>query len=254
MLLTQKAISEGALCLCITCNYLFDRIQTEEEDRKKDLHLLLELLTPVAKTYSSEEGSRSVALAIQTLGGYGYTVDFPVQQYYRDIKIMSIYEGTTGIQSIDLLGRKVLQNNGKAIHLLQNEIQQTIAAAKKYKVIEVYAELLEGYSSVFTKVLESLLKRQPDQNMEKYLADATVFMELAGIYIIGWQWLHMALCAVELLNTKNRNNYYSDAFLQGKIHTMKFFFTYEMTRMKGYQQVFESTEMLTMLKDYDWFK
>ena len=87
------------------------------------------MLTPIVKTYPSEMGRVSVSTGLQILGGYGFCLDFPLQQYYRDIRIMALYEGTTGIQSLDLLGRKATAQNGKALMLLMGEIQQTIQDA-----------------------------------------------------------------------------------------------------------------------------
>jgi len=133
MLLTQKAIAEASLSLAMECNKLYDLVHSTEGEEKETNLLLLEILTPIVKTYASEQGSRSTALAIQTLGGYGFTTDFPVQQLYRDIKIMSLYEGTTGIQSLDLLGRKVTMQNGKAVKLLAVTMMKTIEEAKKFQ-------------------------------------------------------------------------------------------------------------------------
>ncbi|MGB4960620.1 MAG: acyl-CoA dehydrogenase family protein, partial [Saprospiraceae bacterium] len=126
MLLLQKAIVEGALSLLIECSKHSDIAHSDEGEKKENHHLLLELLTPVAKTYPSELGRIAINNGLQVLGGYGYCMDFPLQQYLRDIRIMAIYEGTTGIQSLDLLSRKIPMHNGKALQLLTEMMNVTI--------------------------------------------------------------------------------------------------------------------------------
>lgn len=118
MLLLQKAIVEGALSLLLECSKYSDIAHCDADETKSNHHLLLEFLTPIAKTYPSEMGRIAINNGLQVLGGYGYCMDFPLQQYLRDIRIMAIYEGTTGIQSLDLLGRKIPMENGKALQLL----------------------------------------------------------------------------------------------------------------------------------------
>ena len=119
MLLLQKVVAEGSLSLALlTSRYLdFSRTHTDQNERDR-YHLLLELLTPLVKTYPSEMGAVAVSNGLQILGGYGFTIDFILQQYHRDIRIFTLYEGTTGIQSLDLLGRKIPMQRGKAVEFL----------------------------------------------------------------------------------------------------------------------------------------
>ena len=136
MLLFQKAITEGSIALLSQCSYYSDLAEVGDDEEKHNAHLLLELLTPIAKSYPSEMGIQSVSAAIQTLGGAGYCDDFPVEQIYRDIRVNAIYEGTTSIHGMDLLGRKVTMENGKAVQLFSNEIIDTvggIAAARSWR-------------------------------------------------------------------------------------------------------------------------
>lgn len=248
MLLTQKAITEGSLSLAMECNKLYDLTHATEGDEQHNHWLLLEILTPIVKTYSSEQGSRSAALAVQTLGGYGFTMDFPVQQHYRDLKIMSIYEGTTGIQSLDLLGRKVTMEKGKALAILLKEIQGTIAAAREMSGLEGNALKLEKEVARVQSVLGTLSRFGTD--IDRYLADASVFMEQLSYVVIGWQWLKMAVSAQEKL-AKSDFSAAPKAFYEGKVHTMKFFFRYELPHAEACAATIVDPDYLTGLTNYE---
>jgi len=252
LLFSQKAIVEGSLSLIIeTAHYLDKEMTSNTPEEKADFNLLLELLTPIAKTYPAEQGIKSTSDAVQILGGYGFCSDFMPQQYYRDIRIISIYEGTTGIQSLDLLGRKITQENGKALQLLATEIQHTIANANNHNELKPYADVLLENLGLVQKVMSNLMPHALKGNYERFLADATVFMDFFGTIIIGWQWLKMAINAVNKLTDSNRDQ--PIEFYQSKIHTMKFFFTYEMVKTKGLAQTLMNTEELTIKASKDLF-
>jgi butyryl-CoA dehydrogenase len=123
MLLFQRAVAEGSLSLILQCCTYSDLARTDAAEQKQRYELLLDLLTPAAKTYPSENGIIAVSQGLQILGGYGYCQEFPLEQYYRDIRIHAIHEGTTGIQGLDLLGRKVVMKNGQAMRLYFEEVQ-----------------------------------------------------------------------------------------------------------------------------------
>jgi butyryl-CoA dehydrogenase len=253
MLFTQKAISEGSLSLAMECNKLYDQVHGSTGEAKENYLLLLELLTPIVKTYASEQGSKSAALAIQTLGGYGFTTDFPVQQLYRDLKIMSLYEGTTGIQSLDLLGRKVTMQNGKAVSLLMSSINSDIIKSMEFENLIPYANTLNDELKRMGKVLEHLSGFALKGDIERYLSDATVFMEMAGHIIIAWQWLKMAAIAAKKISESDfKSN--SLAFYQGKIHTMEFFFKYELPHSEACAKTLEDLHTLTNVKTHEMFQ
>ncbi len=252
MLLTQKAIVEGALSLAMECNRLYDLTHASENEERDTCFLLLEILTPILKTYSSEQGTRSAALAIQILGGYGFTTDFPVQQHYRDLKIMSLYEGTTGIQSVDLLGRKVIMNNGKALRLLGQTIQDTCEKASVNPILLPYALTLTTEWKRLENVLWHLSKYLLNGDTARYLANASVFMEMAGYIVIGWQWLKQADAAADLLAKKDFSTF-SEAFLEGKIHTMEFFFHYELPHAEACEKTLLETKPLTAVENTEIF-
>lgn len=252
MLLTQKVITEGSLSLAMECNKLYDLVHATDETEKPNHLLLLEILTPIVKTYASEQGSRSAALAIQTLGGYGFTTDFPVQQLYRDLKIMSLYEGTTGIQSLDLLGRKVVMNHGKALSLLIEKMQETISEATKHPTLETYGQRLHESIQTIHQVLKHLSAYLQASDLDRFLSDATVFMEMTSQVVIGWQWLKMAVKALECLNGSELNKTQS-GFYHGKIHAMEFYFKYEMPHVEACAKTLMNNHTLTNIKDFDYF-
>ena len=252
MLLTQKAIIEGALSLGMECNRLHDLTHITTGDEKQKHWLLLEILTPIMKTYSSEQASRSAALAIQTLGGYGFTTDFPVQQHYRDIKIMSLYEGTTGIQSLDLLGRKVTMEKGRALELLGDEILKTITKASAHEQLQPYSAMLGEELKRMASVLQYLMQFAKKGELDRYLADASIFMEMAGHIVIGWQWLKQAETAAQKLVEKNFSAN-SEIFYQSKIHTMEFFFNYELPHAAACEKTLLQPGSLTNIKNHDMF-
>lgn len=237
MLLQQKAIVEGSLSLILQCSYYLDKQITTTDEEKNKYHLLSEILNPIAKTYPSEAGKDAVDTGLQVLGGYGYMMDFILQQYLRDIRIISIYEGTTGIQSLDLLGRKITMENGAALKLLAQEIEATIKLAIQKEELKAYAATLGENSKLIETCLAHLMPFAMKGNHERYLADATVFMDLFSTIVIGWQWLKIGIAAVD----------HSDsAFKASKLHTLGYFYKYEMSRCKGLQKTLRHDSDVTI--------
>lgn len=227
MLLHQKAIVEGSLSLILQCSYYLDKQMTSEGEEKNNYHSLAEILNPIAKTYPSEAGKDAVDTGLQVLGGYGYMMDFILQQYHRDIRIISIYEGTTGIQSLDLLGRKVTMNDGAALKLLAKEMETTIMGAMQKEELKSYATTLGESAKLIEACLGHLMPFAMKGNHERYLADASIFMDLFSTVVIGWQWLKMGLSALDQTDSD---------FKEGKLHTLDYFYKYEMSRCKGLQK------------------
>lgn len=252
MLLTQKAIAEGSISLGLECNLLYDFYHASLGEEKQSYQLLLEILTPIAKSYPSEQGSRSAALAIQTLGGYGFTTDFPVQQHYRDLKIMSLYEGTTGIQAIDLLGRKISLEKGKALELLFEEFTKEITKAQLTKELSAEAELLDLEISRIRWVLNMMKPFAIEGDSDRYLSDATVFLEMMGYIVIGWQWLKMAATSREILRC-GKLSAEQQAFHEGKIHVCRFYFKYELPHAAACAAILTNESRLTSIQNFDLF-
>jgi alkylation response protein AidB-like acyl-CoA dehydrogenase len=241
MLFTQKAISEGALALVLQASVYHDLEATTEGDERIKWNTLLELLTPMAKTYPSEQGKRAVDLGLQVLGGAGFCNEYVLQQYYRDVRIMSIYEGTTGIQSIDLMGRKI---QGQAIPLLEAEIEPTLVAATSEQLAP-FAELLANQLKLNQQVLQKLAPLLAKGEAERYLADATVYMEFLGNIVVAWLWLKMAVAAEQ--------HQPPSEFYQAKIHAMRFFFKYELARNSSLANILTNPDTLTIPEKAELF-
>jgi len=244
MLLLQKVVAEGSLSLILLSSKYHDLSQTHSDPKERERYKnLLEMVTPIAKTYPSELGLISVSNGLQVLGGYGFCSDFILQQYYRDIRIFSIYEGTTGIQSLDLLGRKITMNNGKGLQLLSTEIIKSTKAASEFEDLLPYAKKLESTLSLAQEVVHFLTDFAKKGDFERFLSDATVFMEFFGNIVVGWLWLDIAIKAqnaMVLTDTK-----YSSVFYESKIGAMKFYFKYEIPKTKALAEVLMDKEVLT---------
>jgi butyryl-CoA dehydrogenase len=243
MLLYQKAIVEGSLSLVLQCALYVDKQLVTEGEESNHYHLLAEILTPIAKTYPSEAGKEAVDTGLQVLGGYGYMMDFILQQYLRDIRIISIYEGTTGIQSLDLLGRKVTMMEGAALKLLAGEIEATIKAAIGKEELKAHAMTLGEGAQLIQTCLAHLMPHAMKGNHECYLADATIFMDLFSTVVIGWQWLKMGLAALDQ----------DETFRQSKLHTLDYFYKYEMSRCKGLQKTICDNSEVTIRMGVEMF-
>jgi len=252
MLLTQKAIVEGSMSLIVeTANYLDKELTSTSEEEKEKYNLLLELLTPITKTYPAEKGIEATRNSVQILGGYGFCIDFMPQQYYRDIRIISIYEGTTGIQSLDLLGRKITMKNGKALQLLAAEIQETITNSSVHEELLPYANTLLENLELAKKVIGHLMPHALKGNYERFLADASIFMDFFSTIVVGWQWLKTANNAKKLLVTQTGNQ--PNSFYESKIHTLKFYYNYEMIKTKGLAKIIMNDEQLTITATKELF-
>lgn len=246
MLLFQKAVTEGSLSLLLEAARLYDISEVADGEEKEHAFLLLDLLMPVAKSYPSDMGVQSVSQSLQTFGGYGYTEDFPVEQLYRDIRITPIYEGTSGIQAQDLLGRKMTMKGGKAPQLLFAELTKSIAEARSFDELTPYADQLAAELVRIQDVMRSLLPHMQKGDIERYLSDATLFLELFGIVVVAWQWLKQAVVAKQTLVTLNPQG--DDLiFYEGKIHTMKFYFHYEVPKTLGLAVRLKDPEVLTIV-------
>lgn len=249
MLLFQKSITEGSLALLIYCGLLGDKLSQESEPQKKaEMEALLDLLIPIAKSYPSEMGVLSTSMAIQVLGGAGYTTDFPAEQYYREARIHPIHEGTTGIHGLDLLGRKMLLQEGLGWKMLQKELQSTLKEAKPLPELGEIALTFERYTQEFASGTAHLIFKR-NQGPDYFLADATLFLEGAGLLCMGWMWLKQAITAQNALALGSQEQ----DFLLGKIETARYTMEYELVKLKGLLGRFASTQYPTLDMKTDWF-
>lgn len=250
MLLFQKSIVEGALSLLLQCGLWSDLAHVAEGETKERAELLLDLLTPIAKSYPSEMCCQTTSAAVQILGGAGYTTDFPVEQFYREARIHPIHEGTTGIHGLDLLGRKIVMKNGKAVQYLMQEMYQTIVAARSVSGLENKANELEESVTTLSKTTAHLLSIAP-QNTELFLADATLYLEMFGITTIAWQWLKQATVAAQAL--PNATAEAEQNFYQGKLMAARYFFEYELVKVQSLATRLLSHDHVTVEMQTAWF-
>ena len=192
MLLAQKAYAEGALALCLYCARLVDDKHTGAPEAAAEAALLLEVLTPIAKSWPSEWCLEGNSLAIQVHGGYGYTRDFPVEQYWRDQRLNMIHEGTHGIQALDLLGRKVVMQGGAGLKLLAARVSATLERAGQD---EALAPFVPGLAGALQRLGASTKAAWATGVPEEALANATPYLQAFGHVVLAWVWLELGLAA-----------------------------------------------------------
>lgn len=200
MLLSMKAYVDGLRSLNYYVAWCMDkaRIATEAEDKAR-YQALIDLLTPICKAYSTEMAVRVCNDAIQTFGGYGYTKEYPVEQLARDVKITTIYEGTTGIQAMDLLARKIPMQGGKVFIDFLNQIGATITEAKKIDGLAAMAARLEATSDKLAKTAQELATAVRSPKVLAAFAHACPFLEAMGDLFLGWMHLWRAVVAAPAL-------------------------------------------------------
>jgi alkylation response protein AidB-like acyl-CoA dehydrogenase len=252
MLLEQKAIGEGGLALGLYASSLVEDEKTHPIDtNRKEAALLLELLTPIVKAWSSQYGLKANENAIQILGGYGYTREYPVEQIYRDNRLNPIHEGTTGIQGLDLLGRKIVQFDGASLKLLAREIQVTVNSAKLEARTQIQAEQLGNTLNLVLETTEKLLKARAEKGTETFLANSNTYLELLGHTVIAWMWLRQALVASQALeNSQSEDNL---SFYMGKIQTCQFFYRFELPKVAVWSKLLSSLDTTVLEMQPEWF-
>jgi alkylation response protein AidB-like acyl-CoA dehydrogenase len=229
MLLTAKSYVEGGLALGLYCARLVDEEQTGEsaEDRAR-AHLLLDVLTPIAKAWPSQWGPVADDLAIQVHGGYGYTRDYPVEQFYRDNRLNPIHEGTQGIQSLDLLGRKVVMQGGAGLALLAETIAATTARTAGTEWAGFAADLDAAVARLGAVTATLWGAGDP----EVTLANSHVYLEAAGHVVVAWLWLEQALATGAA----------DSDFHEGKRQAARFFWRWELPRVHHRFDLLESLD------------
>ena len=245
MLLAQKSYCEGALALELYCARLVDELHTGATDAAAQAALLLEMLTPIAKSWPCEWCLEANSLAIQVLGGYGYTRDFPVEQYWRDNRLNMIHEGTHGIQALDLLGRKVVMDGGKGLALLGSRIQATIARASDTPPLAAHGQAL---TEAWQQVLEATRSAWSTGDPQEALANATPYLQAFGHTVLAWVWLDVALCAVGTGPVDTQ-----DPLRRGKLAACRYFFHYELPRTGAWLQPVRSRDPTCRQMDEAWF-
>ena len=242
MLLAQKSYVEGALALNLYCGRLLDEHATgaTEQDRER-ARLLLDLLTPLAKSWPSQWCVQANDLAIQVLGGYGYTREYDVEQLYRDNRLNPIHEGTHGVQALDLLGRKVVMNEGAGLTLLAATIAETVARATAAGGEP--AELAGLLQAKVDRVVAVTGQLWGTGDVELALANATVYLEAVGHVVLAWIWLEQWLATGEQ----------PGEFYDGKRQAARYFFRWELPKTGPQLDLLASLDRTTLDMDPGWF-
>jgi hypothetical protein len=250
MLLAQKSYVEGALALNLYCARLVDDEKTAESDEaKRRAHLLLEILTPIAKSWPSQWCLEANSLAIQVHGGYGYTRDYNVEQFYRDNRLNPIHEGTHGIQGLDLLGRKVMMDAGAALQLLGREMLTTAKSARATGDADL-ARWADALSAAVADVGETTRALWAAGDAERTLANASVYLELFGHVVIAWTWLAQAVVAQRALAEAASDD---ERFYRGKLQAAKYFFLWELPKTAPQHALLRSLDATCLEMRDEWF-
>ena len=222
MLLAQKAYAEGGFALCMFGAQLVDDIKTSNsKERQAYASLLLDTLIPVIKTWPSEYGCKANSMAIQVMGGAGYVNEHPVEMFYRDNRLNPIHEGTTGIQSIDLLGRKTQIKDGAGFKAVLSEIRSSIADAQGSERLKGFAAQLEQACVQLTLTTELLSAAMAEKNIDLALSNSVKYLDMFGNIVIAWTWLKLGIVAEAGL-AKAAHNQDRD-FYKGKLQAMQYF-------------------------------
>lgn len=240
MLLAQKAYAEGSLALQLYCARLVDEQHTGDETSAREAAALLEVLTPIAKSWPSEWCLEGNSLAIQVHGGYGYTRDFPVEQYWRDQRLNMIHEGTHGIQALDLLGRKVVMDGGAGLKLLALRIGATIERAGHVDGFAAHANALAAsLQSLGAATKAAWATGVP----EEALANATPYLQAFGHVVLAWMWLDVGLATASI----------DDDASQGRRAAMRYFFHYELPKVGAWLNVVANRDPTCKDMKEAWF-
>lgn len=251
MLLAQKAYAEGAFVLCMLGSQLADDKNTALSEKERlDAHTLLDFLTPIIKTWPSEYGPKANDLAIQILGGHGYINEHPVEMFYRDNRLNPIHEGTTGIQSLDLLGRKLPMNNLAGYRAFLATVQSTIDEALTGDLAPI-ADNLSGAVATLEKTTEHLLGAMLEKPIDLVMANSVKYLELFGHVVIAWLWLRQGLVAQSGLAAKPHEA--DTHFYLGKLQAMKYFYNFELPLIDVWSKNLLDLDATFYEMDNNWF-
>ncbi|WP_437596166.1 acyl-CoA dehydrogenase [Sorangium sp. So ce590] len=250
MLLRQKAIVEGSLALlATTARYADLAAHAADAAERERAQRLLDLLTPIAKTFPAEKGFESNALALQVHGGYGYSSEYLPEAWLRDQKLNSIHEGTTGIQGLDLLGRKVVAGGGAALLALGGEVEQAIGRAQQAGVEPAWGERLGASMSLLGELTAHLAEAGVRGDVERMLRHSADYLELASVLVVAWQWLAMAAAAREGL----ARGASPAGFYEGKLCAAQYWFSTELPRVEALAALCRSGDDSYARMRPEWF-
>ena len=250
MLLAQKAYAEGSWSLCLFASQLVDDWKTHpEESGRQAAFELLDFLTPIVKTWPSEYGPKANDLAIQVLGGAGYTNDHPVELMYRDNRLNPIHEGTTGIQSLDLLGRKVPQNGMSGYQRCLEGISADLQKAEGIPALVAMCGALDLAVKDLQRTTTTLLSAMTGQDIDLVMANSVRYLELFGHVVVGWMWLRQGMTAAKALEKASDD----DAFYKGKVQAMNYFARWELPQTAVWADLLCGLDDTPYAMQADWF-
>ena len=240
MLLAQKAYVEGGLALCLFASLLVDEGKTHpDETVRQEAGLLLDVLVPVVKAWPSEWCLEANKHAIQILGGYGYTQDYPVERLYRDNRLNMIHEGTSGIHGIDLLARKVMMKNGAGFELLMGEMQKTIDVATGHDTLTGFVTSLKQAQEALAATTRVLTETAKRGELARFMANSSVYLDMLGHVVIAWMWLKQAVAVQAGLQTADSSD---KQFYRGKMQACRYFFRWELPRTEAQAKLLSSLD------------
>jgi hypothetical protein len=247
MLLAQKSYVEGGMALALYCSLLVDEQRTNENPAAvREASLLLDMLTPIVKSWPSQWCLEANNLAIQVHGGYGYTREYNVEQFYRDNRLNPIHEGTHGIQGLDLLGRKVIMQEGAAFKAYAAAVRRTIDRALAVQELAANAHAL-GAALQRIEAVTRVLYAAGDMN--KTLANASLYLEAFGHTVVAWIWLEQALVATAQIG---KNSHDAD-FYRGKLQANAYFYNWELPKVHQQLDLLETVDTTTLDMQDAWF-
>ncbi|MDN3639339.1 acyl-CoA dehydrogenase [Simiduia curdlanivorans] len=252
MLLAQKAYAEGAYTLCLFGAQLSDDERTAATQAEREqAHELLDFLTPMIKSWPSEYGPRANSLAIQVLGGHGYINEHPVEMFYRDNRLNAIHEGTYGVQSLDLLARKVPINNMAGYRACVAAIEATIEQAKMHESLQVFAEQLIASLALLQTTTSTLLAAMMEKPIDLALANSVKYLELFGNIVIAWMWLKQGIAAQTGLDATDHQA--ERDFYLGKLQALRYFFNVELPEIYAWSALLCKLESSAFDMEESWF-
>lgn len=250
MLLMQKAYVEGSLALILYGSLLVDRQRVGGEAEARSAGLLLDILTPIVKAWPSKFCFEANSQAMQIMGGYGYTREYPIEKLFRDNRLNMIHEGTNGIQGIDLLGRKVIIGGGESFRLLCEELSKTVSETADSPSLSKFSADLDEALRLLQETTASLLETREKVGADLFLANASTYLEMTGHVVIAWMWLRQAQAA---LKQKPNAGEACQDFYRGKLQACAYFFNQELPKINHQAELLVNLEPSCHEMRDNWF-
>lgn len=249
MLLTQKAFAEGNRALAIYCMQMVDlTLYSENEEEKQVAEAKLALLTPIVKAFLTETAQEATSYGMQVYGGHGYIAEWGMEQLARDTRICTMYEGTTGIQAIDLLGRKILGSNGELLNVFIKEVQDYCRSVRDKSQFNAWSNSIESHIDEWGQMTQEIAKRSAS-NPDEVGAASVDYLMYSGYIIVGYLWLKMAVVAQQKLDEGTTEI----AFYEAKLKTAGFYFARLLSRTRSHASAIETGAENLMSMPVDFF-